>query len=287
MRKLSVMGKVAITCPGCQTRYKITIQGEAREKISFTCKKCSQILEVDPGLAREESPTQELLRTICEKCGSEFVKNPEDDSKSCYQCRIDLLVSKNKQEAAEAPKPAPAAAPEFDKSAARYTFKNDDGLLLGPIKLRTATVLIREKRVIGKEEVSRDGSEFKPLREYPELVEFFPELAVPAEPIPREETAPEPGSAPGPGSAPAEEISPPTLADDPLAYYLRPVQGKLFGPVKKSTVVDLIGCGFLCGKDEYSLDLRTWLCLSVDQEFKSLVPNEEAEVMDLTETVEE
>jgi len=278
------MGRVALICPGCQTKYKVTIQGEATEKISFTCKKCSQLLEVDPKLAREEAPTTELLRAVCEKCGSEFVKNQEDDSRLCYQCRIDLLVSRKKQESAEAARPA--AAPEMDKTTSRYTFRNPDGLVLGPIKLRTAAVLVREKRISGKEEVSRDGGDYLPLAQYPELLEFFPELAREAAPVLETEQIPltEPEApAPAPVKKP-EAIPQPT---DSRIYYLRLSQGKLLGPVKKNTVIDLIECQFLSGQDECSRDMRTWRNLEADQEFKFLLSSEEADVVELTETVEE
>jgi len=278
------MGKVALVCPGCQAKYRITIQGEAKDKISFSCKKCGQILEVDPRQAKEEAPTQDLLKATCEKCGAEFVKNPEDDARLCYQCRIDLLVSRKKQEVVESPK-AVAPAAEAEKSTARYTFKNPEGLVLGPIKLRTAVVLIREKRITGNEMVSRDGSEFIPLVQYPELAEFFPQLLSNPEPITQTDQIPleEPEALP----AQASEKKTEPATSEPRIYYLRLNQGKLLGPLRKTTVVDLIECGFLCGKDQCSRDQRTWAMLEMDQEFKELLSKEDAEVVELTESVEE
>jgi hypothetical protein len=151
-------------------------------------------------------------------------------------------------------------------------------------KLRTAMVLIREKRISGKEEVSRDGSEFIPLNQFPELVEFFPELAQKPEPITMTEQIPleEPEPA-----GPAEKPEPSPEKTDSKIYYLRLAQGKLLGPVRMGTVQDLIECGFLSRLDQLSRDQRIWTSLEAAREFQELLPKEDADVVDLTETIEE
>ena len=70
-------------------------------------------------------------------------------------------------------------------------------------------------------------------------------------------------------------------------YFLRLARGSRFGPIRRSTVVDLIACGFLCKDDQCSTDERLWISLDSDADFRDLLPKEEAEVMDLTETIEE
>jgi len=249
------MGKVSVICPSCQAKYRVTIQGEVQDKISFTCKKCSQIIEIVPPREEEEKePTTELVKTICKKCGTEFVKNVEDESVYCYQCRIDEIVRRKK----EASPP-----PETEKSNSRYTFRNPDGLVLGPIKLRTVAVLVREKRIRGDEEVSKDGGAYKSIKEYPELVELFPELKLEVQrQVPEQE---------------AEQGR----------YFFRLSDGREFGPVRKSTIQDLAECGFFSPKELVSFDREKWIYLEESEEFKQYLKSEEVEIIDLTETIEE
>ncbi len=249
------MGKISVSCPNCQAKYRVTVQGEVTDKISFTCKKCQQLIEIHPDqLGKDQEPTTELIKTVCEKCGNEFVKNIEDTSNLCYQCRIDRIVQKKKQA-----KPKE----EKEKSASRYTFRNPDGLVLGPIKLRTVAVLIREKRIRGDEEVSKDGSEYRPISDYPELVELFPELDL---------------------SIKKEEQK---EAGEEAEFYFRLRDGREFGPVRKSTISDLISCGFLSEKELISKDCQIWTHLGETEEFKDSFAKKDTEIIDLTETVEE
>ena len=290
-----------------------------------------------PGRTQAPEPTTELCRVVCKNCQTEFVKNVEDDSELCYQCRIDDLLRRKKEKeaqdaaaaaaapeqaqpatetpAGEAPAPAPAAAPapEPDKSASRYTFRNSDGLVLGPIKLRTVAVLVREKRITGNEEISKDGGDYKPLSDFPELAEFFPDLCAKTEavvvsdeipledsqvdmPARTEEEPPAPSTSALPqteqpvAAQPASADQPVTAEPEPKIYTLKYNGGREFGPVRKTTVLDLIECGFLKGADQVTRDKSAWQPLSNDEEFKGLKfaepESEEADVVDLLETVE-
>ena len=389
----------------------MTVQDEVVEQISFACRKCGTLIEFDPGKPKtSQEQTTELTTVVCKSCNNEFVKNIEDNSELCYQCRIDQLIkSKREREAqtqaqaraqteaearaqaetatqAQAQEPAPEpepAPPAAEPSASRYTFRNAEGLILGPIKLRTVAVLVREKRIVGNEEVARDGEDYRPLKEFPELLEFFPDLAQvpeaqagteeipleepvrpveqepaaaaseqPSEPtgpeaqvtmeIPLEEpsavpeqpapqvsepipeqaapipepasaepagTEPEPAPEPAPvipseseaatmhmdaaetAPIPKPEPEPEKILEkpepEPKVYHIKLNGTREFGPIRKNTVLDLIECGFLTGSDQITRDKNAWLRLREDEEFKSLVPSEEADVVDLVETVEE
>jgi hypothetical protein len=239
--------KISIVCQNCRAKYKVTVQAEVDEQISFACRKCGTLIEFSPGAPKtSQEQTTELYSVVCKGCGNEFVKNVEDGSELCYQCRIDQLIQAKREreekakaeaeekarteaEAAEKARaeaeaqsqPAAPAQPEpaAEPFASRYTFRNSEGLVLGPIKLRTVAVLVREKRILGNEEVDKDNEGYRPLNQFPELLEFFPQLgqqqeSAPAveeinleeppsapEPVPPEPPAPEP-----PAPAPTEPI---------------------------------------------------------------------------------
>jgi len=282
------MGKIQIVCPNCQAKYKVTLQGDVQEKISFACRKCAHLIELDPAAPKPSpEPTTELTRVVCKNCHNEFVKNIEDNSELCYQCRIDVLLKKKRESEQKPAEPAPEARPaaEPDKSASRYTFRSPEGLVLGPIKLRTVAVLVREKRITGREEVAKDGEEFKSLREFPELVEFFPELSAKPEAVIAETRIAIDEQTETPTRPPA----PPPSVPEPKVYHIKFNGTREFGPVKKSTVLDLIECKFLSGKDLISQDRETWSLLQEVEEFQKLVPpaTEEEVVEELVETVEE
>jgi|GEM_PF-1977630 len=278
--------KILIICPKCQTKYRVTVQGKPKEKVSFPCKKCETMIEIIPGAEKPPEPTNELVRLTCEKCGTEFVKNVEDDSTLCYQCRIDQLLTRKKKEEAEPPKPKP----EAEKTASRYTFRNPDGLELGPIKLRTVSVLVNEKRIIGNELVSKDGGAFQSLKQFPELTQFFPELSDKEEEVIEETTISLEDSETSPGTEPKQkpkEIKEQKIAPEPKIYFLKLKGGRELGPVRKTTIIDLLECGFLIGEDQISKDQKQWNSIQEDLEFKQFVPTEDAEVVDLVESVEE
>jgi len=289
----AVMEKVQIICPGCQAKYKVSVQGEVREKISFACRKCAQLIEIDPSqIKAQEQPTTELCKTVCKNCNAEFVKNIEDDSELCYQCRIDLLLKKKKEKEQQPAAPEEKEkkpAPEPDKASSRYTFRNSDGLVLGPIKLRTVAVLVREKRITGNEDVSKDGEDFTPLPQFPELVEFFPELAPKPGAVMAEMQIPlEDKPESGVQAMPVARIQPvKAAAAEPKSYHLRLSDSRVIGPLRKSTIIDLIECKFLAGPEQASQDLHSWFALREIEEFASLLPPEDEEdVVELVETVE-
>jgi len=138
--------------------------------------------------------------------------------------------------------------------------------------------------------VARNNEDFRPLREFPELMEFFPELSVKTQAVIAETQIPidekaeaEPAKAP-----PAPEPAPAKREPEPKAYHIKFNGTREFGPVRKSTVLDLIECKFLSGKDLISQDRKIWSLLREVEEFQKLVPPEpEEEVVELVETVEE
>jgi len=195
-----------VICNQCQARYKITIAKNSGKAVAFKCGKCQNLIRLSPERIAAESkepapapkvlprkipaaPAADTIKRKCLRCGNPFVKPVSDQSPLCYQCRIDSLVDKIRDKygvtpavsapAAAVPAPAiaaPAPAPTPARAVSRYAVRSSDGLILGPIKLRTVAVLAREKRILGREEVSKDDSEFQPLMSYPELAELFPDL---------------------------------------------------------------------------------------------------------------
>jgi predicted Zn finger-like uncharacterized protein len=171
-----------VECEQCHAKYKITIKKSPGKPVRFKCGKCQNMILIpaeSPSAAPAKIPTTipapkgkpSTLQCTCLKCGTSFIKQARDKSRLCYQCRIDAIVSKTREKAG-----SPAPAKMEDKAAHRYTIRNPDGLILGPIKLRTVTVLVREKRIHGNEEVQKDEGPFKPLLDFPELAQFFPHL---------------------------------------------------------------------------------------------------------------
>ena len=177
-----------VLCDKCGAKYKITIKKKPGKSVTFKCGKCQTLIKIQPEqLAPADGerpspgpapPPRPEAKTACPQCGATFIKSDPDQPDLCKQCRIDSVVSQIKDRYGFAPPPAaePPEAPEPSPESSRYTIRSADGLLLGPIKLRTVAVLAREKRIRGAEEVSKDDSEFQPLMNYPELAELFPEL---------------------------------------------------------------------------------------------------------------
>ncbi len=173
-----------VHCDQCQAKYKISIKKNPGKPVTFKCGKCQNLIRIAPEdilvdqsvetpkpvPLSSASSKSETVKVSCLKCGNDFIKPAAEKNPICYQCRIDSLVDNIKNKYGVS-KPEPE-----DASDSKYTIRSADGLVLGPIKLRTVSVLAREKRVKGVEEVSRDDSPFKPLMSYPELAEMFPAL---------------------------------------------------------------------------------------------------------------
>ena len=193
-----------ILCDQCHSKYKITIKKAPTKPVNFRCGKCQKTIVISPEeLAQDLSPAlppettapppapepaaaappatetsaTDTVQLSCLKCGTAFVKHQDDKARLCYQCRIDAIVSKIKD------KYGVTDEVELPEVKSKYTFRSLDGLLLGPIKLKTVAVLVREKRLKGKEEVSKDGGDFRPWAEFEELRKLFPDL-FPSEPSP-------------------------------------------------------------------------------------------------------
>lgn len=183
-----------VKCDQCQAKYKLTIKAKPGKPVTFRCGKCKHLIEISAErIAAEAGPTPETaaplppeskpapkaapgaetVKVNCLKCGNPFIKPAEDKNPICHQCRIDSLVGKIKEKYGVSVLPPREPSSE---DARRYTIRSADGLVLGPIKLRSIKVLAREKRLKGVEEVSVDGGEYQPLLRYHELAELFPDL---------------------------------------------------------------------------------------------------------------
>ena len=175
--------KMIINCEQCGAKFKIKSKKRPGEKATFKCGKCDNLIRVviedslestDNKLENtgEKTQTANTTKVECDKCGNQFIKPAGEKDTTCYQCRIDFLVNKIKDKYGVDSKPAP----EAEEDSSKYTVRSADGLVLGPIKLRTVKVLAREKKIRGVEEVSKDGGEFIPLMEFSELAELFPDM---------------------------------------------------------------------------------------------------------------
>lgn len=337
-----------IHCDQCHSKYKITIKKAPTKPVNFRCGKCQKTIIISPEeLARELGPAQapappppspsepetrppvsppagpsagaeetsgtDTVQLSCLKCGTTFVKHQEDKARLCYQCRIDAIVGKLKEKYGVSPEV------ELPEVRSKYTFRSPDGLLLGPIKLKTAAVLVREKRLTGKEEVSKDGADFRPLAEFEELRKLFPEVfppsapAAPAEapseeleeeiPLELEEKTsarPEPGpaqpaarpAAPSPAprpAAPAARTAP--SAENVSRYKVRYPDGLVLGPIRLVAVEDLVAAGNLTGQEEVQKDNGPWKPFLDYPELKGLLASGEEigedEIVELTDLLEE
>ena len=199
-----------IHCDQCHSKYKITIKKIPSKPVHFRCGKCQKTILISPEELQKDlnSPAEpeskslgaraeslgarvtppasaeasqtDTVQLTCLKCGTSFVKHKDDKARFCYQCRIDQIVTKIKD------KYGVTQEVELHEAKSKYSFRSPDGLILGPIRLKTVAVLVREKRLKGQEEVSKDGAEFQPLAEFEELRKLFPNLSPPA-PKPAEE----------------------------------------------------------------------------------------------------
>jgi predicted Zn finger-like uncharacterized protein len=175
-----------VICDKCQAKYKIKIKKKPGKAVKFKCGKCSNLIRIEPEQISSEAEKisapepenkappaakAETVKVSCLKCGNSFIKPKTEKSPICYQCRIDSLVSKIKDKYGVA-----TVKPTQEQDVSRYTVRSADGLVLGPIKLHTVSVLARENKIKGNEEVSKDDAEYKPLMSFPELAELFPHM---------------------------------------------------------------------------------------------------------------
>ena len=235
-----------IQCDQCHSKYKITIKKIPTKPVNFRCGKCQHTIVIPPEKLQADLPPAETkpapapetpppapvapvpppapgegsssdtVQLSCLKCGAEFVKPKDEKSRLCYQCRIDDIVHKIKD------KYGVAGEDTLAGIKSKYTFRTADGLLLGPIKLKTVAVLVREKRLQGQEEVSKDGGEFRPLIEFEEVRKLFPDLA---------EAKPAPAARPEAPETHEEEID--LGLDEPAPEPAPPAEGPV---VKFETV---------------------------------------------------
>ena len=161
-----------VKCDNCGAKYRLTIKKRPGKSVSFKCGKCGTDIRIGPEeMDKAEGSAPATVQATCAGCGNTFVKHSGEKGTLCKQCRIDSLVRNVKEKYG-----VDSSALEDDEESARYTIRSADGLVLGPIKLRTVKVLAREQRIKGLEEVSKDDSEFMPLMNYPELQDLFPDI---------------------------------------------------------------------------------------------------------------
>jgi len=332
-----------IHCDQCHSKYKITIKKIPSKPVNFRCGKCQKTIMIsaeelqkelgpspappaetaapspqvpspEPAPAPSSEPAEaegsqtNTVQLTCLKCGASFVKHKDDKARLCYQCRIDSIVTKIKD------KYGVTQEVELPEAKSKYTFRSPDGLILGPIKLKTAAVLVREKRLQGQEEVSKDGGEFQPLVEFEELRKLFPDLPAPAAaekpaaeheeeiPLDLEETPPKPAAppppalgarepppaqppAPSPKPAPVKPIepapappakpSPPPAPQNVSRYKIRYPDGLVLGPIRLIAVEDLVAAGNLTGQEEIQKDNGPWKPFLDYPELKSLLASGE------------
>jgi len=176
-----------VTCDHCQARYRITVKKASGKTVTFKCGKCGNLVRVSPEEAKsppdpgapEGRPSKksaaETIRVTCSSCGTPFLKPATETAGICYQCRIDSVVSRIREKYG-AKEGVPEPGKVIEESDSRYVIRTADGLVLGPIKLRTVAVLARERRIRGTEEAKKDDSDYKPVMSYPELAELFPDM---------------------------------------------------------------------------------------------------------------
>jgi predicted Zn finger-like uncharacterized protein len=169
--------RMNINCDQCGAKFKVKSKKRPGETAVFKCGKCDnrirvEIKDVPEKSADKISASSKTVKVECDACKNTFVKPVTEKDNTCYQCRIDSLVNKIKDKYGVEGQ----AAPEADSSSSKYTIRSADGLILGPIKLRTVKVLAREKKIRGLEEVSKNEAEFIPLMHLPELAELFPDM---------------------------------------------------------------------------------------------------------------
>jgi len=348
-----------IHCDQCHSKYKITIKKIPSKPVNFRCGKCQKTIMIsaeelqkelgfspappaetaapspqvpspeptpapppEPAPAPSSEPAEaegsqtDTVQLTCLKCGASFVKHKDDKARLCYQCRIDSIVTKIKD------KYGVTQEVELPEAKSKYTFRSPDGLILGPIKLKTAAVLVREKRLQGREEVSKDGGEFQPLVEFEELRKFFPDLPAPAAaeipaaeheeeiPLDFEETpppsalgarVPPPAQPPSPSPepapmkpidpAPAPPAKPSPPPENVSRYKIRYPDGLVLGPIRLIAVEDLVAAGNLTGQEEVQKDNGSWKPFLDYPELKSLLASGEEigedEIVELTDLLEE
>jgi predicted Zn finger-like uncharacterized protein len=336
-----------IHCDQCHSKYKITIKKIPSKPVNFRCGKCQKTILISPEELRQDlnspaepeskslgarvpPPSQSLgarvpppasaaaepaeasqtdtVQLTCLKCGASFVKHKDDKARFCYQCRIDQIVTKIKD------KYGVTQEVELPEAKSKYSLRSPDGLVLGPIRLKTVAVLVREKRLKGQEEVSKDGAEFQPLAEFEELRKLFPNLSPPAPkpaeeyeeeiPLDLEETppalgaqVPPPEPALGAQARPASSgMTPPAPAAPPAPenvsrYKIRYPDGLVLGPIRLLAVEDLVAAGNLTGQEEVQKDHGDWKPFLDYPELKRLMASgeeiAEGEVVELTDLLEE
>ncbi len=179
--------KMRVVCNKCQKKYKLKIKKRPASAVNFKCGKCGNNISISPDkisaaidASSEKTSDKDRAATVhakCSKCGNEFLKSAKEGKDVCYQCRIDSLVSNIREKyGTSTAGPSPDLSATGKEEPSKYTVRTADGLVLGPVRLRTVGVLAREKRIKGTEEVQKDEGDYQPLMSFPELAEFFPVL---------------------------------------------------------------------------------------------------------------
>lgn len=213
--------------------------------------------------------------------------------------------------------PPPVMEPVTPEST--YRVRSSDGLIIGPIKLATLRDLIVAKKIHRDEEFSRDNGPYMSLAEFPELFEIFQSQPVKQAEKEEEEILNEElkrvklskdkilsmlkvkKKCAGCGEEifVIEEVENPLcdqcriealvakkkMAKDkgePL-YRVRSPDGLVLGPLKKSTIEDLIVANNIRGVEEVSVADGPWKPIMEVEELAPLFHQPAEEIIDLTE----
>jgi len=260
-----------------------------------------------PELADEaESAAAEPLPSDMEPTEIEIPEDEEEEEEE---------EEKGTEEEAGEEKPPEEQKPAAkEKEESRYQVRSRDGLVIGPIKLPTLRDLILADKVHSNEECRKDDGEWMGMLELPEIFEIFENEKVEAKKETGREEEPDreklleslkvKKQCAGCGAEilVLEETPHPlcdqcrievlvakkreAVAEGEPRYKIRNADGLVLGPLRKSTVEDLVTAGNVRGNEEVSVDGGEWRPITDVEELAELFEDEDIDVIDLTETVD-
>lgn len=256
------------------------------------------------GTAREETLEKEFPPTPAEKAApsGEKIEDEEEEEE-------EVIIG------------APPQKPATPDST--YRVRSSDGLIIGPIKLKTLRDLIMARKVHSDEEFSRDDGSWMSMADFPELFEIFQSETVAKAREEEEEIVAEDLSRVkmskdkilsllkvkrkcvgcGEEIFVIEDIPNP-LCDQcriealvtkkkkvsetggEVLYRIRTPDGLVLGPLRRSTVEDLVAAKNIRGVEEISIGNGPWHSIIEVEEFSEMFEAPIEDVIDLTETAD-
>lgn len=273
-------------------------------------------------IEEEELPETETLPSPIEKIQevAEEKTKVEEKIESPPTSAKKEKVPKEDEEEEEviigAPPPPVVMKPATPEST--YRVRNADGLIIGPIKLATLRDLIVARKINRDEEFSRDDGPYMGLAEFPELFEIF--QSQPVKQAEKEEEIVDEElkhvkmskdkilsifKVKKKCAGCEEEIFVIEEVENPLCdqcriealvakkklakdkseplYRVRSPDGLVLGPLKKSTIEDLIVANNIRGVEEVSVADGPWRPIMEVEELAPLFSQPAEEIIDLTE----